>query len=192
MPVSVPPEPSAALFIPIFRFLQDLVFLAFPHTYMGQSCGKQACPAWEQSGYVHSIKHKRTHKRVLKMGRVKSQGMLERHPNTFPRRGSTKTGWRQVAGHNKALPGRRHEHKARGHHPLITTNNVPCSPQLHFWIVTTSHVPPASPVAVFPWPEPCDVWPWSGILVTLRRSWGTLDKSLTLLCPLYSIVAKGS
>ena len=65
-----------------------------------------------------------------------------------------------------------------GQHPLITTNNVPCSPQLHFWIVTTSHVPPASPVAVFPGPEPCDVWVWPGILVPPRRSWGTLDKSL--------------
>ena len=126
------------------------------------------------------------------MGGLRAQRILERHPSTCPRRGSSKTGWRHVIDHNKALPGSRQEQKARGHHPFITTNNVPRSPQLHFWIVTTSQVPLTSPVAVFPGPEPCDVWPWSGILVTLRRSWGTLDKSLTLLCPLYSIVAKGS
>lgn len=107
-----------------------------------------------------------------------AQGMLERHVNTCPRRGSSKTGWRHVAGHNRALPGSRQEQKARGHHPLITTNNVPHSPQLHFWIVTTSHVPLASLVAMFLGTGPCNVWPWPGILVPLRGSWGTLDKSL--------------
>ena len=92
--------------------------------------------------------HKETNNRVLRMGGVRAQGMLERHVNTCPRRGSSKTGWRHVAGHNRALPGSRQEQKAREHHPLITTNNVPHSPQLHFWIVTLSHMPPASPVAV--------------------------------------------
>ena len=106
--------------------------------------------------------HKETNNRVLRMGGVRAQGMLERHCNTCPRRGSSKTGLRHVAGHNRVLPGSRQEQKARGHHPLITTNNVPHSPQLHFWIVTSSHVPPASPVAVFPGPGPCNVWPWPG------------------------------
>ena len=122
--------------------------------------------------------HKETNNRVLRMGGVRAQGMLERHCNTCPRRGSSKTGWRHVAGHNRVLPGSRQEQKARGHYPLITTNNVPHSPQLHFWIVTSSHVPPASPVAVFPGPGPCNVWPWPGIPVPPRISWGTLDKSV--------------
>ena len=112
------------------------------------------------------------------MGGVRAQGMLERHPNTCRRRGSSRTGWRHLAGHNRALLGSRQVQKARGHNPFITTNNVPHSPQLHFWIVTTSQVPLTSPVAVFPGPEPCNVWAWPGILVPLRRSWGILDKSL--------------
>lgn len=125
------------------------------------------------------------------MGGLRAQGMLERHPNTCRRRGSSRTGWRHLAGHNRALLGSRQAQKARGHNPFITTNNVPHSPQLHFWIVTTSHVPLTSPVAVFPGPEPCNVWAWTGILVPLRRSWGILDKSLNPPVPTVFNRSKG-
>lgn len=66
--------------------------------------------------------------------------MLERHVNTCPRRGSSKTGWRHVAGHT-GLAWEQAGAEGQGDTTLfITTNNVPQQPSTAFLIVTSSQL----------------------------------------------------